>query len=331
MKGLPLVSIIIPTLNAESYLPYYFAQLKKQTYDKKKLEIVLADGGSTDGTLKIARKFGAKIVNNPFIQGQPGVFVGMQHAKGELLMILPGDNIFKSKEAIEKMVNIFMQDSAIYAAFPKHISASKDSLFTKYINTFTDPFNHFLYGKGSNARTFKDIYKTLENNSSYDIYDFSSSRIRPILGLTQGMTIRKNFARKWSEKYDDIVPILKLIKENKKIAYAHSIELYHHTVRDLEHYFRKQRWAAMNAFKKNSYGLNLRRELLTNEQRIKMFLFPAYSFSIVLPLAYSMFMFVKERKPIWLFHLVISFVTSTAIMYEFLRFKLGFYSDVSRL
>ncbi len=330
MKQKTVLSIITPTLNAEKYLPFFFDSLLKQTYPRNKIEFVVADGGSSDNTIKIAKKYGAKVVKNSYVQAQPGVFVGMQHAASDLLMVLSGDNIFKDNNAIEKIVKVF-SDKQIYAAFPKHDSSTDDSLYSKYFNTFTDPFNHFVYGDASNARTFHKAYKTIKHTKLYDIYDFSSNPVRPILGLTQGFTVRSSFLKDWKDIYDDFAPIYDLIRAKRKIAYLFDVKLYHHTVQDIEHFFRKQRWAAKNAIEKKGYGISIRKNLLTVSQRIKMYLFPFYAYSIIIPIGRAFYNFILSREKMWLFHPIITCVSATAIAYEFIRLKVGFSNDVSRL
>ncbi len=330
MNKYPLVSIITPTLNAEKYLVYFLDCLSKQTYPKSKIEIIVADGGSTDNTIKIAKQYKAVVVDNPYVMAQPGVYVGMKSAKGELFIVLPGDNIFKQKNAIENIVNIF-KDKNIYAAFPRHDSSKKDSLFTKYINTFTDPFNHFLYGNAANARTFKKIYKTVEHNNVFDIYNYTSYPIKPILGITQGFTVRRDFVKIWKDINDDINPVYDLIKQGKKIAYVYSVDLYHHTVRNVNHFFRKQRWAAKNALEAKDYGVIARKENLSFGQRLRIYVFPIYSISIIFPLIRAILGYGKDRELIWLFHPVISFISASAIIYEWILYKLNLSKDVSRL
>ena len=56
-----MLSIIIPTLNEEKYLPLLLEAIKKQKVDGN-LEIIVADAGSQDRTIEIARDFGCKIV-----------------------------------------------------------------------------------------------------------------------------------------------------------------------------------------------------------------------------------------------------------------------------
>ncbi len=53
--SMPLVSILTPVLNAETYLETCLKSVQAQTYPN--IEHVLADGGSTDGTLAIIERY----------------------------------------------------------------------------------------------------------------------------------------------------------------------------------------------------------------------------------------------------------------------------------
>ena len=54
-----MLSIIIPTLNEESYLPKLLNSIKKQ--DFQDYEMIVADAGSKDKTIEIALASGCKI------------------------------------------------------------------------------------------------------------------------------------------------------------------------------------------------------------------------------------------------------------------------------
>lgn len=55
------VSIIIPCINEEKNLPVLLERLAKQDYQQE-YEIIVADGGSIDGTVEMATQAGAKVV-----------------------------------------------------------------------------------------------------------------------------------------------------------------------------------------------------------------------------------------------------------------------------
>ena len=82
-----MISIIIPALNEEKYLPKLLDCIKKQTY--KGYEIIVADASSTDNTRNIAKKYGCKIVKG----GMPAVGRnnGAKIAKGDILLFFDAD------------------------------------------------------------------------------------------------------------------------------------------------------------------------------------------------------------------------------------------------
>ena len=83
-----MISIIIPTLNEEDYLPALLASIKKQNV--KDYEIIVSDAGSKDKTLEIAKQFGCIITKG----GLPatGRNNGAKVARGDILFFLDADN-----------------------------------------------------------------------------------------------------------------------------------------------------------------------------------------------------------------------------------------------
>jgi glycosyltransferase involved in cell wall biosynthesis len=55
----PLVSIIIPCYNNQSFIQDAIASAINQTYNH--IEVIVIDDGSTDGSLEIIKQFGDKI------------------------------------------------------------------------------------------------------------------------------------------------------------------------------------------------------------------------------------------------------------------------------
>lgn len=308
----PLLSIVLPTYNAEGDLRRFFKSFNRQTIRKDAFELLVLDGGSTDETVSIARKNGATVIHNPYKLTEPGVALGFQKAMGDLVMVLAADNLFRDPDAIEQMIAVF-RDKSIAGAFPKHDTGPGDNWYSWYINTFTDPFTHFVYGDAANTRTFHRIYKTLTHTGAYDVYDYTSSAVRPIIALAQGFTIRKKFLPARHEISDDILSIYNMIDEHKRMAYVHSVTLYHYTIRDTKQFVSKLRRGVDNALLRADSGITKRRVYMTPGQRIRMVLFFPYAFSLILPLLQSIISAVRFREPAWLIHWIMVFFSAAVI------------------
>lgn len=95
MSKIPKISIVIPTYNIEKYIEKTIRSIIDQDYPN--LEIIIMDGKSTDGTLRILEKF--KYYFSIFIseedQGQyDAINKGFAHATGDIFAYLNGDDIY---------------------------------------------------------------------------------------------------------------------------------------------------------------------------------------------------------------------------------------------
>ena len=92
-----LVSVIVPTLNAARYLSDALDSVGAQTYDE--WEVVLVDGGSTDGTLEIAERYERV---RQIRQGGTGLTdawnCGLEAARGDLIAFLDSDDTWEPQK-----------------------------------------------------------------------------------------------------------------------------------------------------------------------------------------------------------------------------------------
>ncbi len=94
----PLVSVIVTTYNHEAFIAEAVQSVLAQTYAD--YEVIVVDDGSTDGTVDQLSRFGDKIhlVRQPN-QGIAGSRnTGIQHARGELLAFLDGDDLWEPEK-----------------------------------------------------------------------------------------------------------------------------------------------------------------------------------------------------------------------------------------
>ena len=126
------ISIVIPTYNSEKTLTECLESINNQDYPGEKIEIIIADGGSTDKTLEIAKRYTGKIFFNPLRTGEAGKAVGIKHAKGEIVALIDSDNILPSKDCLRRMVEPF-EDSEIAGSEPLYYTYRRgDGYITRY-------------------------------------------------------------------------------------------------------------------------------------------------------------------------------------------------------
>jgi rSAM/selenodomain-associated transferase 2 len=106
----PLLSIVIPTLNAGAHLHRCLEAIQDAG------ELVVVDGGSDDDTCDIARHYGATLVTAPRGRGSQ-LRVGAEQAKGDWLLFLHADTQLGPgwREAVRRHMADHPQCAACFA------------------------------------------------------------------------------------------------------------------------------------------------------------------------------------------------------------------------
>ena len=98
------ISIITVTLNSEKTLRDTLNSVFSQTY--KNIEHIIVDGGSTDETLSILKRYPSK-KKKVFIKKNFGIYESINYAihksSGKFICILNSDDIFQSNTTLEKL------------------------------------------------------------------------------------------------------------------------------------------------------------------------------------------------------------------------------------
>ncbi|MCH9809280.1 MAG: TIGR04283 family arsenosugar biosynthesis glycosyltransferase [Alphaproteobacteria bacterium] len=89
-----MISVVIPTLNAEPQLARCLAALIPATLEGMVRQVIIADGGSTDGTEKIADETGADLVRSASGRGRQ-IHAGIEQTRSPWLLILHADTILQ--------------------------------------------------------------------------------------------------------------------------------------------------------------------------------------------------------------------------------------------
>jgi len=129
-----MLSIIIPTLNEEEHLERLLKSIIKQELDN--YEIIIADAGSKDKTLQIAKRYNCRIIKG----GLPaeGRNQGAKIAKGQLFLFLDAD-VFFSEKILPKVLREFKKRKLKIATFfliPSKSESKKKEKMSKFFFTF---------------------------------------------------------------------------------------------------------------------------------------------------------------------------------------------------
>jgi succinoglycan biosynthesis protein ExoA len=91
MRDLPFVTVAVPCLDEREHIDRCLSNLRGQDYPWDRMEIVIADGGSTDGTMEILRRVAAadprvRVVDNPDRVQAAGLNAVLRVSHGDVIV-----------------------------------------------------------------------------------------------------------------------------------------------------------------------------------------------------------------------------------------------------
>jgi rhamnosyltransferase len=132
------VSIIIRSKNEAKWIGSCLKNVISQNYDKKKIQVIVLDNDSSDGTKEIIKKYKIKFINHKPKKYLPGFALNkaVKFAKNEIVVFLSAHCIPTSKNWLQYLVNSFEKNTA--AVYGKQLPFSFSSFKDK-----RDLFNQF--------------------------------------------------------------------------------------------------------------------------------------------------------------------------------------------
>ena len=109
----PKISIVTPVYNQVQYLEYTILSIINQGYPN--LEYIVIDGGSTDGTIDVIKKYESHLVywvSEPDKGMYHAIQKGFEHSTGEIMCWLNSDDVFFDK-CLFAIADIFMHHPEI--------------------------------------------------------------------------------------------------------------------------------------------------------------------------------------------------------------------------
>jgi len=324
------VSIIIATYNSEKILPLVLASIRKQTYPRNKIEILLVDGGSVDATLKIAREFSCRVLNNPRIEPVYGKYLAFLNARGNLAMYLDHDEVLENKNSIDLKVLAFKNSDKIEAVIGSGYKSPQEYQFINdYINEFGDPFSFFIYGLSKNSeffmKTMRKKYSIIFEDDLFSIFDLSKINSFPLIELVAGgsmfdITYFKKKFPQTLENFNLITHLFYLLMSKKPyIAVTKNDVIIHYSADTLKKYLNKIKWRIKNNIyygaDMGTSGFSGRDQFQPSLLRLKKYLFIPYAYSIIFPLIDSVRLAVSRKRFAFMLHFPLTILTSSYIIY----------------
>jgi|SRR6185369_1205889 len=318
MKNFPSISIVTCSYNANiSLFSKALRAIALQDYPKDKIDHIVMDGGSTNGTIELAKKYHCTVFSDKKLmnQGQVRTSLGIKKARGELIVILESDNIIVGRDWFKKMVQPFAEDKKIVCTFSAYNSYEKNmSATAKYAALFGSPEPTLYYLKKSEKirmdQTQYDKGHIIKNNKNYWTVTFTKKNL-PTLGDNGHMFLRSamNKVNKDPEKFVHVDAFKELLDKGYDTFGVVKNKIIHVTEATPLKLI-KQRVGMKRKFFDGRRG---KRSYLVMDWKSPYDRFHLaqnifYSLTFVVPLYESLRGYIKIREAAWFLHPIMCFL-----------------------
>ena len=204
-----MVSVIIPTLNAEIYIDDLLSSLRGQSV---KCEIIIVDSSSSDRTASIAASGNAKIVTvrkEDFNHGKARN-IGVQEATGDIVVFLTQDALPFDKHCLENLLKP-LESSEIVASYGRQIPRSDASPVESFARLFNYDDKPMIKGRDDLSKLGIKTFFFSNVCSAIKIKEF-----KELGGFPENIIM-----------FEDLIFAAKAILKGYKIAYVPEAKVLH--------------------------------------------------------------------------------------------------------
>lgn len=307
------VTFLVPVLNGEAFLERCLGSIRAQDYPQDSVEIIIADAGSTDSSLRIAMKHGAKVIPNPKRLAEYGLQAGMKEAAGDIVVVFAADNELPSREWIRTVAKTFADFHECSAVWGPLRSGPGDPHINRYFQLIqSDPMTFFM---NSNIRTY---LRTTGLQASDQTFLFRVDPGRPLVWGANGLAVRRSFVKGiWEQDgyLGDNDAFQKMIEEGHDlVAYIPHHATYHHHVRRVGECVKKWKRNFVLHFLSNLDTRNTN-WVFVKDFRAKLILWVAYSLFPPASIVHALYLSARDRDLHWLYHPLLSFLQTLVYAY----------------
>jgi glycosyltransferase involved in cell wall biosynthesis len=292
---LPKVSFIIPVLNAAGILENCLQSIARQSYPRERIEILVVDGGSKDGSQDLARKYGAVVIDDQVSRHmEDSKKVALSVAGGDFIVFVDSDNEITHPDYVEQAVKALAAHPDALGVEGYYPASPKMTSFCAYVTQLlhiSDPLCWLMSAKPVFIGRDGDVerWKLPEGTYSYP------------LGAN-GFVYRKADLDSVNarEKFQDTHMAMYLMQAGKR-------EWLRIRGRGVHHYYAKDLWSFLLKRRRAMvHFLNVRREFggvwLEEKPPVPGWLACLYCVSFVGPLYHTVRGLLRDGDPRWLWH-----------------------------
>lgn len=266
-----MISVIIPSYNAENTIGKCLEALKKQSFSKRNYEIIVVDDASKDRTAEVVKKFkGVKLIRQKHRGPAAARNLGVKNSRGDVVLFTDSDCI-PDKKWIKNMAEPF-KDKEIAGVSGTYKTLNKESLLASFI-----------------GYEIKRRHEELEKKHYIDsIGTFSGAYKKDIFSKSGGFDASFSTA-----SGEDPELSYRIVKAGYKLVFNPKAFVWHPHPSSFKKYFKQQFWRGWWRVKTHKYHM----EEMIKDPYITRSLF----FEILMTGLFGLFLIFALFEPLFLY------------------------------
>lgn len=336
---LPTISVVIATHNSSRTIGRCLQSIRDQKYPQERIEIIIADGASSDTTRDITSSYRVRWA--PIEQAKQNAeynkATGIAAARNEILAMIDHDNVLPHPLWFKNMVAPFLEHKEVVGVETLRYHYDPEaSLIDRYFALFGagDPLVWYL-GKADRLSYIYDSYRTsrdVEDHGRYYIVRFKPESM-PTIGAN-GFLVRRHILMKYAKTspglYFDMDVNVDLIMNGFNTYAFVKDSILHLTGYGSVWYFLKRRMLFIGQYQrgrdKTSDKPVRRYGILSTKGIFQLGLSILICATIVIPLIDSLRGFRKIRDIAWFLHPFLSFSFVGLYSCVIIQYQITFYA-----
>lgn len=285
----------MPTLNAAALLENCLQSITRQTYPRDRYEILIADGGSKDGTQEIGRKFGAVLIDDRTSRNmEESKRVALAQAKGEFILFVDADNELTHPDYLELATAALMANPQALGVEANYPSSSKMTSLCAYLT-------HHLHISDPLCWLMAVNPVLVAQNGEVERWTLPKGSSSYPLGANGFLFRRADLeAVKADEKFQDTHVAMFLMRAGKREwLRIRGRGVHHYYITTLWNFIQKRRRATVHFLRvQESMPVNWMKE----RPPVPLWLAGVYCVTFVGPLWHTLLGLLRDRDVRWLWH-----------------------------
>ncbi|MCI0744297.1 MAG: glycosyltransferase family 2 protein [Verrucomicrobia subdivision 3 bacterium] len=285
----------MPALNAAGIIENCLRSIRRQDYPQDRIEILVGDAGSKDGTKDLVLKHGGQVFPDHGRNIEDGKKAALIHATGEYIVFIDADNEITHPDYIRLAVNALAHNPSAFGVESYYLPSPKMSSFCAYLT-------HLLHISDPVAwmMSIKPVF--LGANDEVERWTFPKGSMAYPVG-SNGFVFRASELDgvRAREEYSDTHTSVRLIQATGKREWLRirGRGVHHYYVQTLREFVKKRQRATCHFLDmQKQYGFSW----TERKPRVPGWFACAWCASFFLPCAQMLVGLVRSGDLRWLWH-----------------------------